>query len=61
MPITRLLDRFPHITTIECRKCGGKAYLVGRRPDAFRPDGKTETWAYECSRCGNKIAETVKT
>ena len=61
MPISRLLERFPHITPIECRKCGGKAYLVARSPDAFKRDGKTEIWTYECSGCGDKIAETVKT
>jgi len=61
MPISRLLERFPHITPIECHKCGGKAYLVAQSPDAFKSDGKTEILTYECSSCGNKIAETVKT
>lgn len=32
-----------------------------RTPDAFKRDGKTEKWTYECAECGHKIEQTVET
>lgn len=30
-----------------------------RTPDAFKRDGKTEKWTYECAACSYKIEHTV--
>lgn len=54
-------ERLAHLTPIECPHCGGAAHMVRRTPDAFKRDGKTEHWTYECAGCGKRTEQTVET
>jgi DNA-directed RNA polymerase subunit RPC12/RpoP len=48
------------IAPLLCPQCNGKAHLARRTPDAFKRDGKTEHWTYECFDCGHRIEKTVE-
>jgi DNA-directed RNA polymerase subunit RPC12/RpoP len=40
-----------HIEPIRCEKCGGRATLMRRTPDAFKRDGRSELRTFECEAC----------
>ena len=61
MATFRVPDQLSGISSIACPNCGGKATLMRRTPDAFKRDGKTEKWTYECADCGHKVEQTVET
>ena len=60
MPTFRAPDHLAQSAPIVCPACKGRAYLMRRTPDAFKRDGKTEHWTYECVDCGHKIEKTVE-
>ena len=43
---------------IACEKCGGRATLIRRRPDAYSR-GKLETRTYECVLCRHLTERTM--
>ncbi|MFN3659383.1 MAG: hypothetical protein ACK4UO_19230 [Pseudolabrys sp.] len=61
MPTFRAPDQLARLAPIVCPACGGQAHLMRRTPDAFKRDGKTERWTYECADCGHKVEKTVET
>jgi hypothetical protein len=46
------------IGPIRCDKCGSRAHLIRRTPDAFERDG-SEIWTFECE-CGEQVQQTHK-
>jgi DNA-directed RNA polymerase subunit RPC12/RpoP len=50
----------PHVTPIACPKCGGKAHLIARGPDAFKRDGRSEVRIYNCDECGHGFGRTIE-
>jgi hypothetical protein len=49
-----------HIAPILCDKCGGRALLIRRAPDAFRREGKSELRTFECIACAHQQTVTVE-
>ena len=60
MPTVRASEHRANIAPIRCPRCGGKAQLARRTPDAFKRDGKTEHWTFECMSCGQRTEKTVE-
>jgi hypothetical protein len=46
------------IPPIRCDKCGGRAHLIRRTPNASKRDG-SEIWTFECE-CGKQIQQKDK-